>query len=142
MLPRQVMQSQDSSSPSVGILIVDDEPAVISILQKGLSLNGFTTWTASNGTEAIEIYKAHRESISAVLMDVRMPGLDGPATLAELRSIDPAVRCCFMSGGFGKYSHEDLLACGALHVLGKPFALSDVVHVLRQIVSEFQTKVA
>src|ERR1700720_2401115 len=100
MVPRQVIPAHDSRhliSP-LGILIVDDEPGVLSFLEKGLGLNGFTVWPANTGKDAIEIYRNHRESIAAVLMDVRMPDLDGPSTLAALRSIDPDVRCCFMSG--------------------------------------------
>src|SRR6266851_4838074 len=97
---------------------------------------------AKTGKEAVEIYRNHRESIAAVLMEVRMRDLDGPATLAALRSIDPEVRCCFMSGGIGQYSQEDLLAGGAVHVLGKPFALAEVVRVLQQMVSDYQARVA
>lgn len=144
MVPRRVMPAQDSAllKSHAGILIVDDEPSVLGFLQKGLRLNGFTIWPAKTGKEAIEIYRNHRESIAAVLMDVRMPDLDGPATLAALRSISPDVRCCLMSGGIGNYSQEDLLASGAVHVLGKPFALAKAVRVLRQMVSEYQTRVA
>jgi CheY-like chemotaxis protein len=144
MVPRQVIPAQDSSlySSPAGILIVDDEPSVLVFLERGLRLNGFTIWPAKTGKEAVEIYRNHRESIAAVLMDVRMPDLDGPATLAALRSIDPEVRCCFMSGGIGRYTQEDLLACGAVHVLGKPFALAEVVRVLQQMVSEYQARVA
>jgi len=144
MVPRRVLPAQDSPlliSPA-GILIVDDEPSVLGFLQKGLRLNGFTIWPAKTGKEAVEIYRNHRESIAAVLMDVRMPDLDGPATLAALRSIDPEVRCCFMSGGIDQYSQEDLLAGGAVHVLGKPFALAEVVRVLQQMVSDYQARVA
>jgi len=144
MVPRRVLPAQDTSlySSPAGILIVDDEPSVLDFLERGLRLNGFTIWPAKTGKEAVEIYRNHRESIAAVLMDVRMPDLDGPATLAALRSIDPEVRCCFMSGGIGRYTQEDLLACGAVHVLGKPFALTDVVRVLQQMVSEYQARVA
>src|SRR6266436_1745072 len=101
MVPRRVLPAQDSplSISPVGILIVDDEPSVLGFLQRGLRLHGFTIWSANTGKEAVEIYRNHRESIAAVLMDVRMPDFDGPATLAAIRSIDPDVRCCFMSGG-------------------------------------------
>lgn len=50
-----------------------------------------------------------------------MPGLDGPATLAALKAINPCLRCCFMSGGTGRYAPEDLLLLGAAHVIMKPF---------------------
>jgi CheY-like chemotaxis protein len=138
------VSAQDSSAPAVspGILIVDDEPGVVSFLEKGLRQNGFTVWPAHNGLDALEIYETHRKSISAVLMDVLMVGLDGPATLRALRSMDSNVRCCYMSGGAGKYSKEELLASGASYVLSKPFALSEAVGVLGQMVRDSQTRVA
>ncbi len=143
MVPRRAMPAQDASIPSApGILVVDDEPGVRSFLQRGLVLHGFNVWLAGDGREATEIYKADHDSIAVVLMDVCMPGMDGPATLAALRSIDTHVRCCFMSGGTGDYSREELLAGSASHILGKPFSLAEVVRVLHQMVSDSRSRVA
>ncbi|HEV2945942.1 MAG TPA: response regulator [Gemmataceae bacterium] len=143
MVPRRAKLARDvsisASAPSV--LVVDDEPGVRSFLQKALILNGFQVWMAGDGKTAIEIYESHRDCFAVILMDVCMPGMDGPATLAALRSIDPGVRCCFMTGG-GGYSREDLLAGGASHVLGKPFSLAEVVRVLHQLVSDSRSRVA
>ena len=143
MAPRWAGPAQDALIPSTpGILVVDDEPGVRSLLQRGLALNGFRVWLAGEGEEAIEIYKAHHDSIAVVLMDVCMPRMDGPATLAALRNIDARVQCCFMSGGAGDYSGEELLARGASHLLGKPFSLPEVVRVLLQVVSDPRSQVA
>ena len=144
MAPRLAVPAQDASIPSLcpGILVVDDEPGVRNVLQKALALNGFEAWLAADGKEAVETYKNHHDSITAVLLDVCMPEMDGPGTLAGLRSINPRVRCCFMSGGTNDYSREELLAGGACHVLGKPFSLPEIMHVLRQMVSDHRSQVA
>jgi CheY-like chemotaxis protein len=143
MAPRWAGPAQDALNPSTpGILVVDDEPGVRSFLQRGLALNGFRVWLAADGEEAIGIYRAHQDSIAVVLMDVCMPGIDGPATLAALRNIDARVRCCFMSGGAGDYSGDELLAGGASHIFGKPFSLAEVVRVLLQMVSDLRSQVA
>jgi len=68
-----------------------------------------------------------------VLLDVRMPEMDGPQTLAALRSINPEVRCCFMSGHTGDYSAEQLLELGASHVFQKPFGLSELAWTLQRL---------
>jgi DNA-binding NarL/FixJ family response regulator len=68
-------------------------------------------------------------------MDVRMPGLDGPETLAALRAINPQIQCCFMSGDLGGHTRPGLLGLGAAAVLEKPFTLDDVTHALRALVS-------
>src|SRR5947209_3683264 len=82
---------------------------------------GYAVRLARNGTEAVELYRRHRDDIDLVLLDVQMGGLDGPHTLAALQAVNPEVRCVFMSGHTGVYSAEDLRAMGAADVIGKPF---------------------
>jgi CheY-like chemotaxis protein len=62
-----------------------------------------------------------------------MPGWDGPQTLAAIRTINPDVRFCFMTGHAGDYSEEQLLALGASCVLQKPFNLDELVRNLEQL---------
>jgi CheY-like chemotaxis protein len=114
-----------------GVLVVDDEHLVRVMLQLGLERYGFEVWTAGNGREAIELYREHREEIAVVLLDVRMPGLDGPATLAALRELNPEVQACFMTGDPGAYDPEGLRRRGAAYVIAKPFQLGPLVRALR-----------
>ncbi len=81
-----------------GVLAVDDDAAVLGLLSVGLALQGFSVWQASSGAEAIAIYSAHRADIHVVLLDVDMPGLDGPQTLTALRALDPDLPAGFMTG--------------------------------------------
>ena len=117
-----------------GILVVDDEDAVRQLLQISLQLHGFRVWTAADGVAAQQIFQTERAGIAAVLLDVRMPGLDGPATLRALEEIDPEVRVAFMSGNLGNYTEADLLALGARAVIAKPFDLGRLAGVLRDLV--------
>jgi CheY-like chemotaxis protein len=103
------------------------------LLQLGLQRAGFDVWLASNGREAIDVYREHRESIGVVLLDVRMPGLDGPGTLDALRELNPAVRACFMSGDTGAHHSQQLLRRGAASVLAKPFHLKELADQLRLV---------
>jgi CheY-like chemotaxis protein len=103
------------------ILVVDDSPMVQLLLKTVLPRHGLAVCTASSGEEALRIYRSRGEAISLVLLDVEMPGLDGPHTLAALRQLNPAVRCCFMSADSGDYSTENLLALGGMAFLSKPF---------------------
>jgi len=123
-----------------GILIVDDDAAVRTMLEMGLRHHGFVVWLASHGQEALALYRCHSQEIDVVLLDVRMPGMDGPQTLAALQQINPQVRCCFVSGESGDYTQEALLALGATHYFKKPFSLSGVTQVLRQLVEKTPPK--
>ncbi len=67
-------------------------------LRVSLWRQGFAVWLAADGQEAVELYWRHYASIDVVLLDVRMPELDGPRTLMAPLMINPALRSCFMSG--------------------------------------------
>jgi DNA-binding response OmpR family regulator len=114
-----------------GILVVDDEPAILSVLESALRRAGFQVWSTDNGYGAVELYCMHWEVISVVLLDVQMPGIDGPRTLCGLKKVRPAVHCCFMTGNPGHYSEADLLLMGAVRVFRKPFAMVEVIETLR-----------
>jgi CheY-like chemotaxis protein len=116
------------------VLVVEDEPMVLKLLDTALRHYGFSVRLAAGGREAVETFRSDPGGIALVLMDVQMPGLDGPQTLAALRQIDPAVRCCFMSGDTGAYTVEDLLHCGAARVFPKPFHLAELTGALWQLI--------
>jgi CheY-like chemotaxis protein len=116
-----------------GLLIVDDEWHVRGMLEVGMRHEGFAVWTAATGQEALDLYRTQGEVIDVVLMDVRMPGLDGPQTLTALRDQDPQIRCAFMSGDLGDYTTESLCSVGAVAVLRKPFLLREVAEMLREL---------
>jgi CheY-like chemotaxis protein len=96
--------------------------------------HGFAVWLASGGAEAVESYRRHRDLIDVVLLDVQMPDLDGPATLAALWETDPGVRCCFMTGDSGRYTEQSLAGLGAVAVFRKPLRLRDVAQQLARLV--------
>ncbi len=115
----------------LGVLVVDDDHLVRIMVQLGLERDGFEVWLASGGQEAIRLYQMHRDDIGVVLLDIRMPGLDGPATLDVLRELNPTVVVCFMSGDLGDYEAEELRQRGAAHVIAKPFRLDQLANTLR-----------
>lgn len=119
------------------ILVVDDEAIVRQMLEVVLRRSGFGVLLAADGPEALALYERHRPRIAVVLLDVRMPGLDGPQTLAALRQFDPGVRCCFMSGDTKCYSEQELLAQGAVCFFPKPFrSLDGLTQTLGHLVRE------
>ena len=116
-----------------GVLVVDDDPEVREAVKEGLRLHGFAVWLAADGQEALDLYRYHCETIDVALVDVCMPGLDGPRTLAALQVLSPKIRCCFMTGYLGTYTEQGLRRLGADAVFMKPFLLSEVAEVLRTV---------
>jgi DNA-binding NtrC family response regulator len=123
-----------STIPLPDVLLVDDDPQVRRCLNAALRRDGFRVWVAGDGEQAVELYREHQARIGVVLLDVQMPGVDGPQTLSLLRDINPDVRVVFMSGNPGRYTEEELCRRGALSFLKKPFpSIAAVSHHLRQL---------
>jgi CheY-like chemotaxis protein len=133
-VPVELAQDAEGSTLPRGVLVVDDDASIRLLLDAALQQRGFTVWTACNGEEALNLYRNHRDAIALVLLDVRMPVLDGPQTLAVLRQWEPALTFCFMSGQSGDYSPEQLLALGAACVFEKPFRVADVQKTVEQLI--------
>jgi CheY-like chemotaxis protein len=108
------------------ILVAEDDTSVQRLLHFFLIKNGFDVWLASDGAEAVEIYREHAEEIDLVLMDVHMPVLDGPVAFRQMREINPGVLCCFMTGGNNCEDEDCLLRRGAAFILHKPFRITEV----------------
>jgi CheY-like chemotaxis protein len=104
------------------VLMVDDEPHIRRIGE--LSLRGVGKWQvvlAGSGKEAVEL--ARRERPDVILLDVMMPGMDGPATLAELRDSGEtaAIPVIFLTAKAQRHEVERYRMLGAAGVLTKPF---------------------
>jgi len=116
------------------ILIVDDEAFIREITQETLQTFGYQTLLASNGQEAVAIYKSHENEIDAVLTDMMMPGMDGAATIRALTEINPDVRIIATSG---IDSNKDLAqaAGGVTIFLPKPCTAELLLKSLKSLLS-------
>ena len=116
------------------VLIVDDEPDIRRIAKLGLSrVGGMEVVEATNGTEAL--VRAKEDHPDAVLLDVMMPGLDGPSTLARLRE-DPAtsaIPVVFLTAKAIASEVDRLKSLGAAGVLTKPFDPMTLARELRGV---------
>lgn len=119
------------------VLVVDDEDALRAILTRELRKQGFDVYSTGSGAEAVEMYCRSSIRIDVVLMDVNMPGLSGPNALDAILTVDPSVRCCFMTADGRPGRHAALLARGAAAVFAKPFtSLKELCETLNRIAAE------
>ncbi len=116
------------------ILIVDDEPAILSILERMLCKLGHESATAGNGKEALR--RLEEGAFDLVITDLIMPESEGIETIGAIRKRWPGVRIIAMSGG-GRQSPTPYLAVaaslGADATLAKPFQMSDLEAALRAV---------
>ena len=104
------------------VMLVDDDADIRTIGEISLSkVGGWLVVLADSGTDALA--KVSRERPDAILLDVMMPGMDGPTTFERLRDL-PATRTTpiiFMTAKVQKLEVERYLALGAAGVISKPF---------------------
>jgi PAS domain S-box-containing protein len=115
------------------ILVVDDEESIREITRGTLETFGYTVVTASDGTEALALYADRKNEIAAVLTDMVMPFMDGPATIRALQRMNPNVRIIAASGlGTGHRAGEGALE-GASVFLNKPYTAERLLTTLSQV---------
>jgi CheY-like chemotaxis protein len=115
------------------ILVVDDEAAIREITKGTLETHGYRVLSACDGTEALSVYAQHQRDIAAVITDLAMPYMDGPATIRALHRINPGVKIVATSGlAEGKYAAP---ADGAGTYLRKPFTAEKLLCTVRDVLA-------
>ena len=112
------------------MLIVDDEAPVREVLSDYFVERRFVVMTAANGQEALAAFARERPDV--VLLDVRMPGLDGLTVLKRLREVDPGVAVIMVTANEDLTVARETLAVGAFDYVAKPF---DFEHLDRAVVT-------
>ena len=115
------------------ILVVDDEPAILEITELFLGELGYHVLPASNGFEALRIFKENKGSVALVILDMIMPEMSGQEVFEELRTIAPDVRVLLASGYSQDEKTEAALSQGAVGFMQKPFSLTTLTNKLRAI---------
>jgi two-component system response regulator MprA len=118
-------------SPSVSILVVDDDFAVRESLDRALRANGFDVQLASDGLEAFDRMDA--APFDAVVLDVLMPGLDGIAVCRTLRNGGNRVPILMLTAREAVADRVAGLEAGADDYLVKPFALEELLARIRAL---------
>ena len=114
---------------STSVLVVDDERNIRTTLAHVLESEGFEVLTAATGEQAVAMCK--RRSFDAVLLDVRMPGIDGIEAFRRIRKILTDVTVILMSAYSVAGVERDALDAGVAAFLRKPLDIERVLDLLR-----------
>lgn len=130
-----------SNKPLNKVLYVEDEPDIQTVALMALETIGeFTVKACSSGQEAVEAAPAFEPDL--VILDVMMPGMDGPATMEALRKLPVTadVPMIFMTAKVQSHEVERYRAMGAADVIAKPFDPITLADQVRAIWEQQQTK--
>jgi CheY-like chemotaxis protein len=115
------------------ILVVDDEEIVRRTAAQALEFRGYRVLEASNGSEAIELFRRHCREIALVILDLTMPIMSGEESLRRLKDIDPNVRVLLSSG----FSEADAMrryrGRGIAGFLQKPYAMGHLAERVKSV---------
>ncbi|MBP7462510.1 MAG: response regulator, partial [Candidatus Delongbacteria bacterium] len=118
------------------ILVVDDETTILNLLKEVLESYGYKVLQASNGEEALDVYRENSASIRMVILDVIMPKMGGQETLQYLKSMNPEVKV-IVSTGYSEESKLDrIIKDGVCGIVFKPYKYTQLLQKIRQFLDE------
>jgi signal transduction histidine kinase/CheY-like chemotaxis protein len=125
---------------TASILVVDDEPDILEIMQRILGEMGLRVLTAKSGEEAIESLVQEGQEIRLLILDMVLEDMSGIEIFQQVRRLLPNLPVLFVSGQDYMSQNRDLLSQGAAGFIGKPFSLKDlqkkVIQILQLEVTE------
>jgi two-component system cell cycle response regulator len=132
------MEKHFKPNPPKGkILIVDDAPDTLDIIQKLLSFEGYEVILATTGEEGVK--KVKEEKPDVVLMDISLPGIDGTEALKQIRTINP-IQSVIMLTAFATVENAiHALKEGASDFVKKPFENEHLIHIVNQALQKSRT---
>ena len=130
----EVIKTVPPLASSVRILVADDEPVVLKVLDRMLRRLGYQVVCAADGEAAVAAFERDPEGFALVVLDVMMPKLKGPDALAKMRAIRPALPALLITGYAGQHP-IDTRGETPVRVLQKPFSSNELSEELHRILA-------
>ena len=117
------------------VLIVDDDPALVTLGRHVLERYGYHALTAESGEAALAAYRAHGECIDLVVIDLNMPGMGGEKCLAEMVRLKPDIKLILTSGHPPDDDLCETIAAAGCEFIGKPYPLNALLRKVREVLN-------
>ncbi|MBW2060505.1 MAG: response regulator [Deltaproteobacteria bacterium] len=121
---------------NIQLLLVDDEERFLETTQRLLKKRDITTYTATNGLDALKLLDDHR--LDVAILDVKMPGLDGVEVLRRMKKKHALVEVIMLTGHASVESAVEGLKLGAFDYLVKPCDISALVEKVKEAYAKKQ----
>jgi two-component system cell cycle sensor histidine kinase/response regulator CckA len=115
------------------ILLVEDEEILRTFGKDVLENFGYKVLAVADGVEALEVYSREKADIALVILDIIMPRMDGKQCLKELLKMNPSLKVLISSGVVEDDLIQSVVALGARGSLLKPFAVTEMLEKVRQV---------
>lgn len=118
------------------ILVAEDDEHVRNLMRELLTEYGYTVIEATDGQIAVDRFRAHREEIDLVILDVIMPKKNGREAFSAIRALNPAVKCIFVSGYTDDIIDQRSILEEGLTFVSKPVTPTDILRRIREVLQE------
>jgi two-component system, OmpR family, KDP operon response regulator KdpE len=119
-------------APASQVLIVDDDPAIVEVMQMILTAEGYSVLTATNGQEAL--HSITTDGPGLVLLDLNMPVMSGWELIDQLRHSEISIPVVLVTAG--QLAREEATRLNVAGHLSKPFDLEDLLAIVDQFVAK------
>jgi DNA-binding NtrC family response regulator len=113
------------------ILVIDDEQGIRDLLDTLLSRKGYDVVVAENGRKGLEVFR--RERLDVVVLDLKMPGMDGLTVLQQVRSLNPGQPVIILTGAGTAEAEQQVRALGVMEYVEKEFSLHLLGDALKRL---------
>ncbi len=115
------------------VLIAEDEIANFKVLESGLKITGVNLLWAKNGKEVVQLYENNKD-IDLILMDIRMPEMNGMQAISKIRQMDTQVPVIAQTAYALPEDKNDIISSGYDAYLAKPFSIEDLIRVMKKFI--------
>ena len=120
------------------ILVVDDEPMILALSKQTLADAGFNVRTAQSGFECLDLFRRQPRDFELVILDLRMPFMDGQETFERMRMIRADVPVVMCTGFIEKERLDRMIGAGLSGVLLKPFKAKELASYTRAVLDNIR----
>ena len=113
------------------ILVIDDEQGIRNLLDTLLRRKGYDVILSANGQKGLELFR--REQPDVIVLDLKMPGMDGLTVLQQIRSFDPKKPVIILTGAGTPETEQQVRALGVAEFVEKEFSLHRLGDALKRL---------
>jgi CheY-like chemotaxis protein len=117
------------------ILVVDDEPMALKLVQSILEKRGFEVLVSTSPKQAVKLFESQRDRIELLISDIVMPEMDGTKLASRLVAINPELPVLFMSGFVTENEVADTSAICQFAFIRKPFRPATLVQAVQKMLT-------
>ncbi len=122
------------------VLVVDDEETIRKLAKRTLERFGYRVLLAADGAEAVALYANQQQEIAAIITDMVMPVMDGPATIVALKAMNSDVKIISCSGHTSEGGVAKATNAGIRHFIPKPYTAETVLNALHEVLQTSHEK--